>query len=107
MLDAVIRAWWDDNPDRCGTRTEFDNKPDGRLHIAIVMVIEGQPPHEWGFLVGDILLDLRSTLDYIAYQAVIAHTGQDPPPNPRRIEFPIYKDEGFYRPIGDVADEIA
>ena len=53
------------------------------------------PVLEWGVLVGDVLHNLRSALDHLAWQL-----GGDPPPNKRTSAFPIHWDRGDYRREG-------
>jgi hypothetical protein len=108
-LASEIVAWWADHPDHCGMSLEhYPQEGQRRSHIILKAVLSDQePPAKWGLAVGDIVSDLRAVLDYIAYQAVIAFNGEDPPPNPRGIEFPIYKDEGRNRAIGAVHDAVA
>jgi len=38
---------------------------------------------------GEMLYQLRAALDGSVYQAAIIESGQDPPPNENRLEFPI------------------
>jgi hypothetical protein len=65
---------------------------EGRIYFHTAKPI----PMSWGPLFSDIVTDLRFALDYLAYELVIANTGQDPPPNARGIEFPVYlKRAGF------------
>jgi hypothetical protein len=64
--------------------------------VRLVARITEQPPKEWGLLVGDILGDLRSALDYAIYALAIAHTGNDPPLNADALEFPIAKDPTWF-----------
>jgi len=65
---------------------------EGRIYFHFAKPV----PPNWGLLFSDIVTDLRFALDYLAYELVIANTRQDPPPDPRGIEFPVYlKREGF------------
>jgi hypothetical protein len=63
----------------------------GRDKLLIVAHEVAPLPPEWTLLVADIVTDCRFVLDYLAYQLVIRHTGQDPPPNAEHIEFPIFR----------------
>jgi hypothetical protein len=83
-FDSELRAYFEGPPDPYGVRPEVDERGNGRV------ITYGAPIPDWSLLVADIITDLRSTLDYLAYQLVIRNTGQDPPPNWRRIEFPIF-----------------
>src|SRR4051794_18892049 len=44
-----------------------------------------------GLVVGDIVNNLRSSLDYIAYNLTIIETRKDPPTGEKQIQFPIVK----------------
>jgi hypothetical protein len=68
--------------------------PEGKLRL--IARITEQPPQDWGLIVGDILVDLRSALDYAVYALAIAHTGQNPPVNARDLEFPIAQTAGWF-----------
>ena len=58
---------------------------------------------------GDILQNLRSALDHLAYQLVLVGTNDVLPKNPRSIQFPIVKDFATYeaekvRRVGGMRD---
>jgi hypothetical protein len=54
------------------------------------------PLPDWRLLVSDIVCDMRFLLDNLAYELVVANTGMEPPPNVRRIQFPISGDRGEF-----------
>lgn len=77
--------------------SEFRQTHLGRLHMEkypgghfSIYAVAGQPDPNWGIDAGDILLHLRTCLDYLVYQIAVDHHGQDPPPGERQIQFPIY-----------------
>lgn len=51
-----------------------------------------EPPLRWGILVGDVVHNLRSALDHLAWQLVLANGGEPT----WRTQFPIYSDEAAY-----------
>jgi len=51
--------------------------------------VTAQPYVEWGLLVGDCVHNLRSALDHLVYALAVNSSGVDPPPNARRLQFPI------------------
>jgi hypothetical protein len=55
--------------------------------------ITKQPPTSLALVIGDYLHNLRSGLDHLAWQLVIASGGQPS----TRTEFPIYKDSAVYQ----------
>jgi hypothetical protein len=65
----------------------------GESHALVIARVPERPPKEWGLLIGDILVDLRSALDYAIYALAVTQTGQEPPPWAHRLEFPICKDD--------------
>jgi len=68
--------------------TEIQEKSQGDCLI----IAKVEPHPDWALLVADIVTDCRFALDFLAYQLVIRNTGQDPPPDPEDIEFPIFID---------------
>ncbi len=52
-----------------------------------------EPPLRWGILVGDVVHNLRSALDHLAWQLVLVNGGEPT----WRTQFPIYTDEAAYR----------
>jgi hypothetical protein len=53
------------------------------------------PPH-FGLVTGDVLHNLRSALDHLAWQ-LVAHGAEPHPRNLRQIQFPIYDSVEAYR----------
>jgi hypothetical protein len=45
---------------------------------------------------GDVIQNLRSALDHLAFQLVMVGTNDVGPANPSRIQFPIHRDRGTY-----------
>lgn len=95
-LVAEIGIWSDADPQPHGNRISIE---DG-TRLTIYGVVRKHPPLGWGLAVGDIVNDLRSALDYMAYDLAIIKDGQDPPPNPSGIEFPIYLCRDRYGKVG-------
>lgn len=58
----------------------------------------GQPPVEWGIMVGTIAHNLRASLDNTIYQLAILNSGQPAPDN--RLQFPICSQPGLWKPQG-------
>jgi hypothetical protein len=65
--------------------------PNTRERLYGIEVLEDPPVGEWGILIGEILYNLRSGLDHLAYALSAAHTPGKTPP--RGTEFPIFRDE--------------
>ena len=51
--------------------------------------VEEQPPSTLAIIVGEYFYNLRAALDGAVYDAAIADTGQDPPPDADRLQFPV------------------
>lgn len=80
IIDAELRE------ERLGVRVIFKgfNKP--------------APLDEWGLLAGECIHNMRSSLDNLAF--ALARLQCDPPDNPNRISFPIYKDQAKFMENG-------
>ena len=87
-FDSELSEYWrlPSGPYRAVTEL----KDGSRGECLIVARVQQHP--DWALLVADILTDCRFALDFLAYQLVIRNTGQDPPPDPEDIEFPIFVD---------------
>ncbi|MGH3628907.1 MAG: hypothetical protein ACRDRL_15910 [Sciscionella sp.] len=55
---------------------------------------------ELSAIVGDCVFGLRSALDHAVFDLAVAHTGEDPPPNESKIEFPIFLSEDEFASAG-------
>lgn len=62
---------------------------DANGHGVLVATNIGEIPDELPLLLGELLYQLRSALDACIYQAAVYATGQNPPPDEGRLEFPI------------------
>lgn len=51
--------------------------------------VGGGLPTNFSLLIGECLYQLRAALDNVIYDAAILDSGQNPPPNPVNLEFPI------------------
>lgn len=89
-LDTDLRAYLS-GPDSPKFEATLSQDRTGRITCRI-----GRPLPEWRLLIADIVCDARFLLDNLAYDMVIAATGQDPPTNWRRIEFPIFADRSEF-----------
>lgn len=58
------------------------------------LIFDPEPlPVEMSLLLGEFLYQLRACLDHVVYVTAIAESGQNPPPSPRLLEFPICETE--------------
>lgn len=89
-LQKQVRAFLDTNPYRVACKVD----PDTRKPIYYVASVE-PTPQCLPLIAGDIIQNLMSALDHLAFQLVCSDTG-DNPPNPNWIYFPIQDDATKY-----------
>lgn len=65
----------------------------GVIHVDPV----GLPHEELALEFGELLYQLRAALDSLIYETAIVVSGQDPPPNPEELEFPIRPSEASFK----------
>lgn len=85
-LQSEIGAFFDG--DNYAVTTQFDEKTD--YHILRVQIREDAPLERWGLIVGDILHNLRTCLNYVVYQLAVRGSSLDPPPDAGSLQFPIF-----------------
>lgn len=78
------------------------------LALPASALTEEPPPARLGALLGDIVHNLRSSLDHVVHQLIMEQTGKEP--TYRTYEFPIFChenqfDETLNRKLRDVSDE--
>ncbi len=79
-------------------RTYTEPDPESDKHIVRVH-LDRHPAVRWGVYIGDIVHNLRSALDHIAWQLAAL---EGPPPG--QTEFPIFADESRFRTIDKKGD---
>jgi len=91
VLSENIAAFCSNHPIMLDARMR-----EGRLGIDLVCQMKGLvvPLMKWSIELGEIVYSLRSALDNLIY--VCAHTGSEPPPRPRDLQFPIIQDSRQY-----------
>src|SRR5258708_5776051 len=83
-LKSAIQAFRDSDP--YGFRIEDDLKSGDKVHR---LHIRQETPNSFALLIGDAVHNLRSALDHLAWQLVIANS-QVPKSGPGGAQFPIY-----------------
>ena len=84
-IQHSIRAWHDTHPYRFTRQSNAD-----RTRHSIIARFDSRPPIEHlSLLSGDCSHGLRSALDHLVYAIAVYESGADPPPNERRLQFPI------------------
>lgn len=82
-LEGHLRTFMDSNPYKVGTK----HHPETRKLIYYLTSVQ-PTPEGLPLISGDVIQNLMSALDHLAYQLVCSDTG-DKPPNPDWIYFPI------------------
>lgn len=83
---SELKTWVDGDPYVIGKKVNAD----GSRYSNFIKEIKVNPSLDrWSLLVGDCIHNLRSTLDHFIYAAAVHETKQDPPLNPRVLQFPI------------------
>lgn len=57
-----------------------------------VEIVKPPPLFRWSLIAGDFSHNIRSALDNMLWELAVSETGQDPPPKPKSIQFPITDD---------------
>lgn len=81
---------------------------EGGLGVDLICVMDNleTPLNEWSIELGEVVYSLRSSLDNLIY--VCAQQFADPPPNPRRLQFPIIQDSSQYQnAVRDILPQIS
>lgn len=91
-LEARARAFYATNPYTTSVHHDHETS-----EFRITLERSEQPPLEWGAIVGEVLYNLRSALDHLAWELARLDSGREPPSN---TEFPIFKDRGRFEREG-------
>jgi hypothetical protein len=87
-VETLLRKFRHESLNVVGTRGDLDTGQSARFHIDLPIL-----SFDAIAAAGDTVHNLRSALDYLAYQLVIVGSGREPT---RRVEFPIAKDSATY-----------
>jgi hypothetical protein len=91
-LTLAVRAFLDTSPYEVGTRTD-PQVPDSLTYYVVSI---RETPHTISAVIGEILFNLRSALDNLAYQLAIVN-GTTDEPTLRATYFPISEDAAKYK----------
>lgn len=94
-LGMLISGWVSRNPITADCELR-----EGRLGFKLIQNKFTEPPplEEWGLIAGEIIHNIRSSLDNLVY--ALARTHRDPPNKPQRLAFPIYQDKAEFKKNG-------
>jgi hypothetical protein len=79
------------NTDPPPYRIVADDDPNSRDRVYRMEIVNPPPAIEWGVVVGDVIHNLRSGLDHLAYALCLASAPTEEPPS--GTEFPIFVSE--------------
>jgi hypothetical protein len=96
----ALRQLWDDWAEEDPYGLSIDVQDDG-TGIFSVEPRNYPMPHDWALELGEILYHLRAALDGAIYQSAIIESGQNPPPKPNHLEFPIYTSPSEFSKYAD------
>jgi len=84
-LNREIVEWAEGHP------YSVASEPEGQsMHHRIYVRLHKAPDvKRWGLLLGDAVHNMRSALDHLVYAGAIRVTGQNPPPDERKLQFVI------------------
>jgi hypothetical protein len=84
-LESELTAWNNRSP----YSVRREHNADGSRHSLIIVGDCKEEIQRWSLICGDCVHNLRSALDHLVYALAIQHSGQNPPPNERSLQFPI------------------
>ena len=88
-LHTIVQTFIEQEPYQLGFRVEPDQRP-----AYFVQAVKDVPP-EIPCVLGDVLHNLRCSLDHMAYQLALSHSGSSQA-NPDRLYFPIVESHEKY-----------
>lgn len=84
----------------------IDEEGEGSIYIEVDPAI---PREQLALCFGEMLYHLRAALDSLVYEIAIIDSGQDPPPDAEKLEFPIRSSQASFdqaaRKIGPLSDQ--
>ena len=95
-LTAEIAAYYSRKP----YAISRDVHPEDPTRQVFRLNVREEPPLRLGIILGDVVHNLRSALDHLAFQLALVHTPMMTPKEETRIEFPIYKDSTLFNTEG-------
>jgi hypothetical protein len=87
VLAAMTRQFMDTDPYSYVRTDNQRDRDDQLIRAHWKLKVHHAYPERWSMLLGNIVSDLRSSLDHAFWEAVVAHSG--PPSRPDRVNFPI------------------
>jgi hypothetical protein len=91
-LNTQVGEYLDRGPYEVVRKDHPDFGLGGRHMVAFILRLAEKAPPILGGILGDYVHNLRSVLDHLAWELVLA-AGNDPRPGPRGTRFPIYAEK--------------
>jgi hypothetical protein len=85
QFDALCQAWIDQD----SGEIVHENRPETSEYLVICKRAP-VPPIQIGIILGEAIHAIRSTLDHLIYALAVQQTQQDPPPQFKTLDFPIF-----------------
>jgi hypothetical protein len=86
-LKTGLLAWKNSNPYVVSRKASAD----GSRHSIVLNDIKNPAPlDQWAVIFGDFVHNLRACLDHFTYACAVHETGENPPDDEGKLQFPIY-----------------
>jgi hypothetical protein len=93
IFQSELSAWTNDSPYTIRREVRLD----GGRHTIVVDIQKVPPIDRWSLIAGDCVGNLRSSLDHLIYALAVRNTGKNPPPDARKLQFPICDSETSFQ----------
>lgn len=93
-LDRAIEAFVSGDPPPYTATVQ--HYPQNDSYVARLRVTREAPTQDWSLSAGDIIHNMRSALDNLAYSLALAHSGTPSEEQARALQFPICDSEGEF-----------
>lgn len=84
-LRSKVVGWLKDDVGSVGV----EQSADATEHALVLALATLPPTEDWSLLIGDVLHNLRASLDHAVYALAVARNRSDPPPFAEDLAFPI------------------
>lgn len=95
-LDTIkdeVQSWMNNDPYSIARQTNSNF-----TRYSLVLRINKEPAlRRWSLVVGDIIHNLRCSLDHLVYAVAVHESGQEPPPSWAKLMFPICDTGAHFR----------
>jgi hypothetical protein len=82
----------------------FCTERDAEGRVLVLAEKSANVPPEWSVWIGEFVHDVRSALDHLTYALNVKGSGQRPPPNGSRSQFPLYTERDRFSEMANLRD---